>query len=151
MNPAAKEKSVPFAPEIVTPLMMRGAVPELVTVSVCVALCVLTNWSPKLRAAGFGVMPGDVPVPEKATFVGLPIALCEMVSEAVRLPVEAGVKTKASGTLMPGLMVSGSVGVAESPNSEALVPKMDRPEITRSAVPVLLTVREVGLLGVPVN
>lgn len=38
MKPAAKTKSALLVPVIVIPLMMRGAVPELVSVRVCVAL-----------------------------------------------------------------------------------------------------------------
>ena len=94
VNPVAKEKSALLDPVIARPLMMRGAVPELVTVRVWVALCESTKWSPKLTAVGFGVIAGEVPLPVKATFRGLPEALCAIAREAVRLPVLPGVKTK---------------------------------------------------------
>ena len=100
---------------------------------------------------GLGVIPGAVPVPDNATFKGLPEALCVMASEAVRLPVVAGVKTKASDAFSPGLMVRGRLGGAESAKSEALEPLIERAEMTRSAVPVLLIVSVTGLLAVPLN
>ena len=65
----------------------------LLSVTVCAVLVVLTAWLPKgalvrerLTRAGAGV-----PLPERLTVCGLPLALSVMLSEAVRLPLAEGV------------------------------------------------------------
>jgi hypothetical protein len=74
-------------------LTVKLAVPELVTVTDCVALFFPTSTPLKLRLAGDSVTAGAVPVPLKATLCGLPAALSVTFTVAVRLPVLVGVNT----------------------------------------------------------
>jgi hypothetical protein len=55
-------------------------------------LPVATAWLPKERLVGETLTAGVVPVPERLTVCGLPVALSEMLTAAVRAPVAAGVK-----------------------------------------------------------
>jgi hypothetical protein len=55
-------------------------------------LVVPTNWFPKERLAGEMLAAGPVPVPERPTVWGLPLASSLTLSEAVRLPLAEGVK-----------------------------------------------------------
>src|SRR4029077_2949746 len=48
-------------------VMFRAAVPELVSVTDCAALAVFRFWLPKLRVVGAKLVPGAIPVPDKAT------------------------------------------------------------------------------------
>ena len=76
-------------------LMVRAALPLLVSVTVCAALVVLTCWFPKLKLVGLRSTAGAdavVPEPLKATDCGLPEALSMKVRLALRLPVAVGVK-----------------------------------------------------------
>ena len=61
---------------------------------------------PKARLVGEWLTTGAVcmPVPERITVCGLPLALSEMLSEAVRLPLAAGVNV----TLMVHLALAAS-------------------------------------------
>jgi hypothetical protein len=74
-------------------LIVKPAVPVLLTVTVCVALLFPTNTPLKLRLAGVSVTTGATPVPLKDTLCGLPEALSAMLTVDVPLPVLVGVKT----------------------------------------------------------
>ena len=77
------------------PLMVRDALPLLVSVTVCAELVVLTWWFPKLKLVGFRLTAGadeDVPEPLNATDCGLPDALSAIDKLALRLPSAVGVK-----------------------------------------------------------
>ena len=89
---------VPVSAKLV---MLRAAVPVLLRVTVCAALVVLTNWLPKERLAGERLATGAVPVPERLTDCGLPLALSVMLTEAVSLPVADGVKVTVIVQLAP--------------------------------------------------
>ena len=75
-------------------LIVRAAVPELVTVTVWAVLVVPTFWLLKTRLVGFNVTPGALvtPVPLKAIVCGLPVALSVRATDAVLEPVALGVK-----------------------------------------------------------
>jgi hypothetical protein len=85
-------KSPAFAPVSPTLVMVRLAVPLLVTVSVCAALVAATTRLPKSRLAAEGVKAAAMPVPVRFTVWGLPAALSVNTTEAVRVPVALGVK-----------------------------------------------------------
>jgi hypothetical protein len=55
-------------------------------------LVVPTVWFPKGRAVEERLTAGAVPVPERLTACGLPLALSVMLTEAARLPLAKGVK-----------------------------------------------------------
>ena len=147
---AGKVKSAALPPATDTAEITRFAVPLLVMVRVSGALAVFLSCLPKLRAAGLAANPGAVPVPESATACGEPLALSAMFSVAARLPVAAGVNDTVTVVCEPGATVIGSVGAVEV-KSAAFAPVMDNAEITRSAVPLFVTVIVTGLLADPVS
>ena len=78
--------------------MLKAALPVLLRVAVCGVLVIPKDWLPKARLVGerpsTGAVPVvavSVPVPERLTFCGLPLALSVMLTEAVRLPLPEGV------------------------------------------------------------
>ena len=87
VNPAML-KPVPeaLAPEIVT-----LAVPELLSVMVCVPL-LPTSTFPKLKLEGLGVSAPCTPVPLKAIVAGEFVALLATLTLPVTLPAAAGAK-----------------------------------------------------------
>ena len=96
----AREKSALLAPTTLMPLMLSGAVPELVKVTLCELLRVLTAWLVKVTLLELSVATGAVPVPLRLTVCGLPAAsslilmvpltgpevVGEKVTEMVQLP-----------------------------------------------------------------
>ena len=62
------------------------------------------DWLPKARLVGERLTRAAVPVPVRLTVCGLPLALSVMLSEAVRLPVAAGVNV----TLMVHLALAAT-------------------------------------------
>src|SRR3954468_1389460 len=82
----------PLAPPSATPLTCSGAVPVLLTVTVCTALVANTPVSGNAIEAGLTAIAGAMPVPLSATERGLPGALSVNVRLAVRAPVAAGAK-----------------------------------------------------------
>ncbi len=86
-----------MVPVSATLVILMAALPELLRVAVSAVLVVPTGWLPKARLVGerpstgaAGVAAGSVPFPERLTFCGLPLALSEMLTEAVRLPLAKG-------------------------------------------------------------
>jgi hypothetical protein len=74
-------------------LMVSGADPVLVSVTVCATPLVFTNWLPKLRLVGAKDTAGAVvPVPLSVTVCGLPPALSVIVTLPLRVPPTVGVK-----------------------------------------------------------
>jgi hypothetical protein len=66
-------------------LIVRAALPLLVSVTGCTALVVLTSWFPKLKLVGLRLTAGAdavVPEPLNATDCGLPGALSVIVTLA---------------------------------------------------------------------
>ena len=74
-------------------LMLKAAVPVLVSVTVCAALVVPTFWFPKLTLVGLRLTlgAGVTPVPLSAALCGLFVALSVKVRLALRLPLALGV------------------------------------------------------------
>ncbi len=92
----------------------------------------------KVRLLGETPAAGAVPVPERLTAWGLPLALSAMLSEAVKLPLADGVKVTLivqlapAATELPQLLVWAK--------SLGLVPVSARLVILMAAVPVFLRV-----------
>jgi len=146
------EKSLAFVPVTVMLVMLKGALPVLLRVTVCAPLVVPTGWLPKPRLVGERLTTGavaavDVPVPERLTVCGLPLALSVMLTEAVRLPLAGGVKVTLivqwapAATELPHVLVSAKFLL--------LVPMTARLVILKVALPVLLRVTVCALLVVP--
>ena len=88
--------------------MLKAALPVLLKVTVCAVLVISTAWLPKARLVGerltraaAPVSAVCVPVPERLTVCGLPLALSVMITEAVRLPLAAGLKVTLIVQLAP--------------------------------------------------
>ena len=90
-----------------------------------------------------------MPVPERLTACGLPLALSVMLSEAVRLPEAEGVKVTLIVQLAPAATELPHVLVrAKSP---ALVPATAMLVMLKVALPVLLRVTVRAVLVVPTD
>ena len=63
----------------------------MLRVTGCTALVVPRVWVPKFRLVEVRLTEGALPVPVRFTVWGLPVALSEMLSTAVRVPVAEGV------------------------------------------------------------
>jgi hypothetical protein len=85
------------------------------------------------------VVEGFAPAPVRVTNCGEPVALSAMLSDAVRVPVAAGLNSTEIVQLAPGARVAPQVD-ADSRNDVALVPSMDSEVKVRAVVPVFLTV-----------
>ena len=81
--------------------MLKAALPVLLRVTVCAVLVTSTAWLPKARLVGERLATAAVPVPERLTICGLPLALSVMLTEAVRLPLAAGLNVTLIVQLAP--------------------------------------------------
>ena len=79
-----------------------------------------------------------VPVPDRLTACGLPLALSVMLTEAVRLPLAAGVNVTLIVQLLPAATELPHVLVCAK--SLALVPVSARLVMFKAALPVLVSV-----------
>ncbi len=120
--------------------MLKAAVPVLLRVTVWAVLVTPTDWLPKARLVGerLATAAVPVPVPERFTVCGLPLALSVMLTEAVRLPLAVGLKVTLMVQLPPAATELPHVLVwAKSP---AFVPVSARLVMLKAAVPELLRV-----------
>ena len=81
--------------------MLKAALPVLLRVTVCAVLVTSMGWLPKARLVAERLAKTAVPVPERLTVCGLPLALSVMLTEAVRLPLAEGVKVTLIVQLLP--------------------------------------------------
>lgn len=115
-------KSPGLVPENAMLLMDRAAFPVLFSVTVWDVLVVPRFWLVKVRLVGVTPATGALPVPVRLTNCGLPAALSAMLTEAVRVPIAAGVNVTLivhvpfTATELPHVLVTvkslGSVPVA---------------------------------------
>jgi hypothetical protein len=131
------EKSLALVPESAMLVILKVALPELVKVIVCAALVAPTAWLTKERLVGETLATMEVPVPERLTAWGLPVALSVRVRAAVRVPVAVGVKVTLivqlapAATLDPQLLVWAK-SLALVPKTAMLVTlKAEFPELVR--------------------
>jgi hypothetical protein len=154
LAPAAKEvphvwvwaKSPGSVPLMAIPVIVRALVPTLVKVTVCGELVVPIATVAKLRLVGesFAV----VPIPLRLTFCGLPAALSEMLSAAVRVPEAVGLKVTLMLQLAPAAKEVPHVWVWAK--SAALIPTIAMALMVRVAVPVFLSATIFALLLVSI-
>ena len=71
--------------------MLNAAFPVLLRVTLCAALVVPTFWLLNVRLVGETLAPAAAPVPVRLTVCGLPAALSEILTVAVRVPDAVGV------------------------------------------------------------
>ncbi len=141
-------KSPVLAPVSAMPERLSAALPLLVRVAVSVPLLVLTGSLPKERLAGDRLAAATVPVPERLIVWGLPaVALSEMLTEAVRLPLAVGSKVTLIVQLPPAATELPQVLV--SAKSPALAPVTAMLETLNAALPLLARVAVSVPLAVP--
>jgi hypothetical protein len=140
-------KSLALVPETAMLVTLKAALPELVRVIVWAVLVAPTDWFPKARLVGETLATRAVPVPERLTFWGLPVALSVMVSEAARLPLAEGLKVTLivqvapAATELPQLLVWAK--------SLALVPETAMLVTLKAALPELVRVIVWAVLVAP--
>src|SRR6516162_558787 len=126
-------KSLALPPEMVIPLMTRGALPVLVMVKVCGVVVVPTVILPNWKALLLGLMTGAMPVPESGTdsAVGFELAIA---SVALRAPVAVGLNATLIAQLEPParLLVQVFPVMTKSP---AFAPVRPTPEIASVPAP----------------
>ena len=132
-------KSAASAPLKAMLLMLKVALPVLLRVTVCAVLMISSGWLPKARLVGERLTRAAVPVPERLTVWGLPLALSEMLTAAVRLPLAEGVNV----TLIVQLALAASDlphVLLVSAKLLPLVPLTARLVMLKGVLPVLLRV-----------
>jgi hypothetical protein len=126
---------------------LKAAVPPLVREAVRTPLGVLTDWLPNERLAGERLAAAAEPVPERLTVWGLLAELSATLSNAVRLPLAAGVKVMLNVQLDPaGSELPQLLAWAKSPG---LAPVIVTLEMLKAAVPALSKVAVPAPLVVP--
>src|SRR5213082_95648 len=137
------------SPEAAKEVIVKAAVPVLVSVTVTDALMVASGWLPKPRLVGANPTAGAVPFPLSATVCGLPPALSVTDSVPVRAPEVVGVKVTLIEQLAPAAKVAGLVRQALAPVLVAAKsPEAAKELIVKAAVPVLVDVTVIGALVV---
>jgi hypothetical protein len=94
-------------------VMLKLVFPVLLRVTLCAVLVVPTFWLLNVRLVTERLAVADaVPVPVRLTVCGLPAALSEMLTNAVRVPVAVGlnvtliVQLPPAATELPQVLVS---------------------------------------------
>jgi hypothetical protein len=151
--PLAMLKSDAFVPVIEMLLIVSGPVPVFFSVVDWAALvvptfCAVENVIPPVKLA-----TGWVPVPEMASDCGVPLALSETLTLALRVPVAVGLNV----TLIVQLPFADSEElVVQVPplaiaKSEAFVPVMENPLSVSVPPPLFVTVTAWAALVVPTS
>jgi hypothetical protein len=83
---------------------------------------------------------GAIPVPDKPTVCGLPLALSAKLNEALRLPAADGVKVTLTVQVLFGVTVAPVQVSALLAKSPAFAPPTAAAEMVRFAVPLLVTI-----------
>ena len=134
-------KSPGFVPPIAMLVIVNGALPVFESVTAWAGLVVLTCWLPKGTDEGVRVTVGTVPVPERLTVCGLPVALSLKVRPALRLPAAVGVNVTLMVQLVLAASVEGLMGqLFVWPKSPGFVPLMAMLVIVNGALPVFESV-----------
>jgi hypothetical protein len=140
---AVSAKSPALVPVTARLVILKEALPVLFSVTVCAVLVTSTGWLPKARLVVERLTSGAVPVPERLTVCGLPLALSAMLRVPLCVPLLAGVKptlivqTFPTATLVPQLFVW-----VKSPLTLML-------EIVSASLPVSVSVTDWALLELP--
>src|SRR5438046_2161529 len=122
-------------------VIVNGALPVFESVTAWAGLVVLTCWLPKGTEEGVRVTVGTVPVPERLTVCGLPVALSLKVRPALRLPAAVGVNVTLMVQLVLAASVEGLMGqLFVWPKSPGFVPPRAMLVIVNGALPVFESV-----------
>jgi len=137
-----------LVPVSVSEVSVKAAVPEFFTVTTCAAVVIPTTVDANVRLVGDNVTAGAVPVPVIATVCGEPVALSATASEAVSVPVVAGLNSTDTAQVAPTASVVVHV-FAEIRYELALVPVSVSDVSVNTAVPEFLTVTTCAAVVVP--
>jgi hypothetical protein len=118
--------------------MVKVALPLLVRVTACAVLATPTDWFPNERLVGDKLTDATVPVPERLTVWGLPLALSVMLTEAIRLPLAEGLKVTLIVQFPPAATELPQVLVWAK--SLALAPVITKLVMLNVALPLLVRV-----------
>jgi hypothetical protein len=129
--------------------MLNGALPVLFKVTDCAGLVVPRFWLPKATLLAVRLTVGLVPVPVRLTVCGLPAALSETVSVAVRLPGAVGVNVTLMVQLPPA--ASELPQVVVSGKSPGLGPVTARLAMLKARLPLFVRVTDCAGVEVPSN
>ena len=135
------------APETVTLVIARGAVPALVSVTDWDALAVSSSWLPNDKLVAESVGAEMSPVPLSAIVCGEPLASSLMAIEAVNGPCIEGTKRALIEQWAPAATVAPQV--FEVRKEEAFAPVMAMLETAIGAVLLLVNVTDCRLLVAP--
>jgi hypothetical protein len=127
--------------------MLKAAFPVLLRVTLCAVLVVPTFWLLNVRLVTERPAVAAVPVPVRLTVCGLPAALSEMLTDAVRVPAAVGVNVTLIVQLPPAATELPQVFV--SAKSAVLVPVMLMLVMLKLVLPVLLRVTLCARLVTP--
>src|SRR6266849_4409799 len=135
------------SPVAIMLLIVKAAVPVLVTVTGAAVLLVPTRTPAKLRPTGDSVATGATPVPPIGTVCGLPGALSVNLTVDDRLPVLVGVKTTLIVQLAFAASEEGQLLVCEK--SAVLLLEILMFVTDKDAFPVFVSVIACGVLPMP--
>ncbi len=135
------------SPVAIMLLIVKAAVPVLVTVTGAAVLLVPTSTPVKLRPTGDSVATGATPVPLIGTVCGLPGALSVNLTVDDRLPVLVGVKTTLIVQLAFAAREEGQLLVCEK--SAVLLLEILMFVTDKDAFPVFVSVIACGVLPMP--
>ena len=135
-------KSPGFVPVSARLVTLKAVLPEFVKVTAWAVLVVPTEWLPKARLVEERLTTAAalVPVPERVAAWGLPLTLSVMDSEAVRLPLAAGLNVTLTEQL--ALAASELPQVLVWVKSLALAPVSAMLVMLIAALPVLFRVMD---------
>lgn len=128
------------SPLTATLLMVNGALPVFVRVTVCGALVMPMPWLLKLRPVRERNTRGATPMPPRETTRGLPVASSVTVMVPIRAPMTVGVKVTSMAQFAPAATALPQVFVcAKSPVISMLV-------MAKAASPAFVSVMVSGVL-----
>jgi hypothetical protein len=139
-------KSPALAPVKLRPETVSMTLPVLLSVTVCAALVVPTDWELNVKLVAERLTAEEVPVPERPIVCGLLAALSVIVTAAVSAASSDGLKTTLIVQLDPA--VTDPPQLSDSVKSLAFVPVTETVGVS-VALPVLLTVAVWTELVVP--
>ena len=126
-------------------LTISGALPELLTLTVCAALVAPVRWLPKDRLVGLTATVGAVTVPESDTVEGLPAASCAIESVALLAPTLVGLNfTEIVQVALAATVVQPFTSSTKFDASLTVTPLT-----VRVASPLLRTVTDCAVLASP--
>src|SRR5581483_6559782 len=143
-------KSEAFAPAMAILVMLRFAVPVLVTTTFWLCAALLTDCVPKSSEVGAALKIGSMPLPDKATVCGLFGAESVICNDADSIPLIEGLNVIGTARLLNGFSVTGSLGMVTL-KSPVFAPAKSIAVIVIAPVPLFDSINVVLRLAVFIN